>query len=64
MENNNELLQELIKTGIDEFKKNQNKETDEDNAINDTKETLLEHKKSIAKKYVEKNINNPILQAT
>lgn len=64
MENNNELLQELIKTGIDEFKKNQNKETDEDNTINDTKETLIEHKKSIAKKYVEKNINNPILQAT
>jgi len=60
MENNNELLQEIIKTGIDEFKKD--KETE--SIVSETEDSLLEQKKAIVKKYIDKKINDPILQLT
>lgn len=63
MENSNEFLQDLIKEGIKKIK--DNKETSEAKETkDDTKEKLLDLKKDFVKKYVEKNINNPILQAT
>lgn len=60
MENSNELLQELVKTGIAEFKKD--KETE--NIVSETENSLLQQKKAIVKKYIDKKINDPILQLT
>lgn len=62
----NELLQDLIKTGIQAIKENkENQKISEQKDIIDTTEnTLLEQKKAIVKKYVEKKINDPILQLT
>lgn len=60
MEKGNELLQGLIETGITEFKKSKEKE----GVVSETEHSLLEQKKAIAKKYIEKKINDPILQLT
>lgn len=60
MENSNDLLQELVTTGIAEFKKD--KETE--NVVSETENSLLQQKKAIVKKYIDKKINDPILQFT
>lgn len=73
MEKGNELLQELLKTGIDEFKKSREKDTETENVVSETglslleqktELSLLEQKKAIAKRYIDKKINDPILQLT
>jgi hypothetical protein len=73
MEKETELLQELVKTGIDEFKKSREKDTETENVVSETglslleqktELSLLEQKKAIAKRYIEKKINDPILQLT
>lgn len=64
MENNSDLLQELVKEGIAEFKKNREKDTETENVVSETENSLLKQKKAIVKKYIDKKINDPILQLT
>lgn len=66
MENKNEIFQDLIKTGIEAIKKgnSEKKLTEDENNPKTTEDDLLELKKQFAEKYVQKNINNSILQST
>ncbi len=62
----NELVLDMIKTGIKTIKeeKESQKISEEMNIIKDTQKTLLDEKKAIAKKYIQKKIKDPILQLT
>lgn len=61
MSETSETIQELIKTGIKEIKE---KSINTENILADTESSLMEQKKAIVKKYIEKNIDDPILELT
>lgn len=66
MGDQNELLQDLIKTGIEAIKENRDNQkiAEEKEVIKDTENTLFNEKKTIVKKYIQKKIDDPILQLT
>jgi len=60
-----ELLQEMIQTGLQAIKENrENKKSEEKEVKNTVKSALLTQKQEIAREYIEKKINDPILQLT
>lgn len=64
MEKWNDFLQELVKTGINEIRKNKNKKAETENIVSEIGNSLLEQKRSVVKKYIDKKINDPVLQLT